>query len=167
MPDSEQSTQDAERTGEGQPDGDEWARRMVLARLELRSLGAELGSGGDRGAVYTKIGCPWNTWGAFPYSVGLACRVSVILSHRFCVLHKIRPDVDTVVREARTDASALGRWLSTSDIFFPCLCLNRDWRGEWGWGGGALCAEDLGWSELPLWILFFQIRTQALWRCCD
>lgn len=56
MPDSEQSTQDTTRTEGGQPGGDGWASRMVLTRLELRSLGVKFGSGEDQGAAYTGIG---------------------------------------------------------------------------------------------------------------
>lgn len=54
MPDSEQR-EDATRMEGGQPGGDGWASRMVLARFELRFLGAELGSGGDQGAAHTEI----------------------------------------------------------------------------------------------------------------
>lgn len=61
MPDSEQSTQDAERIEGDQPSGDGWASRMLLAKLELRSLGAVLGSGGAHqgSPSHTEIGCPW------------------------------------------------------------------------------------------------------------
>lgn len=45
MPDSEQR-EDATRMEGGQPGGEGWASRMVLARFELRSLGAELCNGG-------------------------------------------------------------------------------------------------------------------------
>lgn len=37
-----------------------------------------------------------------------------------------------------------------------------------GGEGRALCTEDLGELQVkPLGMLFFQVRTQALWRCCD
>lgn len=49
MPDNVQSTQHAERMEGGQPGGEGWAIGMVLARLELRSLGTELGSRADLG----------------------------------------------------------------------------------------------------------------------
>lgn len=62
--------------------------------------------------------------------------------------------MDTGLRGARTDASTLGRWLSISDTFCPCLCvtksLNRGYGGEWGWGGGALCSKDLGEVQVSL-----------------
>lgn len=87
MPDNEQSTQHAERMEGCQPGGDGWASGMVLARLELMPLGAELGSDGDLRAAHTEIVYPWD-WCAFPSSVGLVCQVSAVLSYSFSIPHK-------------------------------------------------------------------------------
>lgn len=58
-----------------------------------------------------------------------------------------RPDADTGMREAGTDASTLRRWLSTGDTFCPCLsprALTGTGEENGSGGGGALCTEDLG-----------------------
>lgn len=57
------------------------------------------------------------TWDVFPSRVGLACQVSAVVSHCFCVLHKNRPDVDTGLREAQTDGKmAVHPWHFLSSL---------------------------------------------------